>query len=129
MRILLIVSFVLSLLMACGSDGEDKALLGGACEVGTDCEGLVCLQEHASLWGSLEYPGGYCTNGECNSSNIGLDCAGEDGICLVYRPTSDYDCYLRCLVDEECSREDYSCLLLNDEGTEGACIPTNIIPE
>ncbi len=127
MRILLIASFILSLAACGGSD--DKALLGDACEVGTDCEGLVCLQQHAWLFGSLEFPGGYCTNGECNSGNVGMDCAGEDGICLVYNPTGDFDCYLRCLADEECSREDYSCFLFYEDRTQGACVPTIVIPK
>jgi hypothetical protein len=126
MRILLTASFVLSLLVACG--GSDKAILGEACEAGADCEGLVCLQAHVSFFGALEYPGGYCTNGECNSSNLGSDCDAGDGICLIYSPTGDYDCYLRCVTDEECGREDYGCLLLDEEETEGACIPIAALP-
>lgn len=125
MRYLLILSVLF--FAACSDDEPDLNPIGEACEVGTDCEGEVCLLEHPGFFEPLVYPGGYCTNTECNSSNLGLDCDEGVGMCLVANASQSYDCYLQCATNEDCPREEYSCLVFQDG--RGACVPTAVIPK
>ena len=125
MRYLLILSFLI--FAACSDDGPDKNPVGETCEIADDCEGDSCLLELRGFFSALTFPEGYCSTLECSLDNLAQDCAGGEGICLVYNPSGSFDCYQRCVSDEECPREEYGCLVF-DNG-EGACVPTYVIPE
>ena len=81
---------------------------GAACVANINCQGGTCIREREGADGGVSYPGGYCTQRDCQED---ADC-GEGAVCTSRARSTT--CMDACQTDADC-RTGYAC----QEGAQG----------